>query len=200
MKTICIGLIICMALISCRFWVNQKYQWGRSGTFANKAAYIQAVEKEKIIPIGQLLYIESKALSLFYQKVIKKSNAIVYLGTYLNDTVCLKKSAQLQENESCWGRIEKEIKEQISLPNPPDSLWCQTESLSAYPLRYVANDDFFRPNNTNKWTIYLLYSYSLGSYYNQLYQSVFALQKKYPNKLNVYIISLDPVITNHTKK
>ncbi len=200
MKSISIGLFFCMALISCRFWINQKYQWGRSKTFNNKAAYIQAVGQEKIIPIGQLLYVESTALPLFYQKVIKKSNAIVYLGTYLNDSFCLKKSAQLQENESCWGRIEKEIKEQISISNPPDSLWCRTESLATYPLRYAENDELFHPNAIGKWTIYLLYSYSLGSYYNRLYQSVFTLQKKYPSKLDVYVISLDPVNTNHTNK
>ena len=200
MKTISIGFIFCMAVIGCRFWVNKKYQLNRPGTFANKAAYIQAIEQEKIIPIGQLLYVESRSLPLFYHEVIKKSNAIVYLGTYVNDTLCLKKSTQLQENESCWGRIEKEINEQVSIFNPPDNVCCRTESLSAYPLRYIENDELFHPNAIGKWTIYLLYSYSLGSYYNRLYQSVFGLQKKYANKLNVYIISLDPVNTNHTKR
>lgn len=186
--------------MSCRLWINQKYQLGRSINFANRVAYIQAVEKEKIIPIGQLLYIESTALPLFYQEVIKKSNAIVYLGTYLNDTLCLKKSVELQENESCWGRIEKEINVQMLLSNSTDSIWCRTEALSKYPFRYVESDELFDSKAFGKWTIYLLYSYSLGSYYNRLYQSVFELQKKYPNKLNVYVINLDPISTNHTNK
>ncbi len=195
MKILSLGLCCCIALSSCRWLVHTRYHMHRTHAFANREAYLQQIKQENIIPVSQLLYIQKEALPLFYQEVIKPVGTIVYLGTYRNDSLRMKCSASLETNESCWGRIEKEILEQLAIIHPADSIWCQTASLSTYSLHYLSTNQFFHPVANNKWTIYLLYSHSLGSYYHALYQSILGLQRKYSNKLDVFIITLDPINT-----
>ncbi|MBU3713540.1 MAG: hypothetical protein FGM46_01170 [Ferruginibacter sp.] len=190
-----IFIIVCAGgLLSCTAFIKQKYGLQRPFRFDTKKDFLRVIEKENLFPSKNILYIDSSSVIDFFQDMVQKENISIYIGAYLNDTILIKRSDYLNENESCRGRIENEMLLNTYRKEYPDSLKIKTKKFSSYKLCRLSNNSaFVIDKDLGKLTFFLLYSYSSGTYYRPLYQKAFELQHNNPDNIDIYIISTDPI-------
>ncbi len=193
-KTIIGLLVVTTVLSACHFMAQYKYHIGKEMSFKTKKDYLSYIEKKRIISAQHILYLDLISLEDFYSDKIKNDNSLVYQGSYLNDSVCIKKSFSLEENKSCSGRMVHEIKENLLKQQYPDSVLCKTKKLSSYKLYYLHNNEsFVIEHNNKKLKVFLLYSYRLGSYYNRFYKQMLQLQTLNSSLIDIYLICIDRI-------
>lgn len=119
---------------------------------------------------------------------------MIYFASFLNDSVSIKKSSFLKDNQACIGRMKEEIENNLSLVLYADSLVESKINLSNFNFYYLQDKSKFGPvNNKKRLKIFLLYNYSFGTLYDKLYKEV---EKTYLNnieKMDLYIICVDPL-------
>lgn len=186
--------VVCITIFSCQTLAKNKYDIGRTFSFRSKQAYYDYLKKKSFLPAGNILYPDSASYVKFTVEKIQQDSSLVYQGTYLNDSVYVKKSSFLQDNKSCSGRIQGEIETNISLDNYPDSILKKGTKMSSYNLYHLQNNQPFNVNSgSGKLKIYLLYAYGFGTYYDNFFKDVNEIQKKYAHKAELYFICLEPL-------
>jgi hypothetical protein len=198
MKTILSGLLIMLACLnsSCYIISKSKYKLDRDFNFKNKEEYVKFLKKEKAFPIEKVLYLDASSYNEYLMELTRNNqeSAIIYRGTYLNDSVQIKHNEFLQENESCYGRIEDQIQSNILLRKVPDSLLIKEKKLSQFKLLHLNNNEpFDMSREINQYNVFLGSIHKAGTYYRSFYKRMIALQKKNSFVMNLYIILLDPV-------
>jgi len=179
---------------SCYQLSKNKYQFNRSFEFRSKMMYYDFLVKKKIFPPDHILYIDSASLFKFYEHKIKNDSYVIYQGTYINDSVSIKKSNFLADNKSCSGRIQQEIETNLKRKNLTNSELDFGSNISAYKMFYLKNNlPYDEKVNQHKKAIYLIYYFPLGTYYDAFYKEVFAITSQYESSANLYIICIDPV-------
>lgn len=181
---------------SCYTVSKIKYQLNREFDFAKKEDYLKFIKKEKVFPVEKLLYLDSSSYNDYLMELIGKNNenAIIYRGTYLNDSIQIKHNEFLQENESCYGRIEDQILSNIYLRKVPDSLLIKVKKLSQFKILHLNNNEPFDiSKEKNQYNVFLGSVHKTGTYYHDFYKKMIELQKKNAFVMNLYIILLDPV-------
>jgi hypothetical protein len=116
-----------------------------------------------------------------------------YYGSFINDSVEIKKSDFLEQNKVCMGRVLKEIETNSGEIN--DSLLVKNFQFKQYRLFNAKTGEQLNLNSNNKLKVFLIYSYSFGNYFNSLYKDLAVFSKRNHNKLYIYVISLDPIET-----
>ncbi len=191
-KTIFISALLMLCLHSCRYFVKEKYKMKNNLQCTTKQMYLQQLMRKGIFNADQLLYVDSTHYWHFYNSMLQQDSSIVYIGTYVNDSEQVKKSAVILNNSSCSGRLENEIKlmqsqtvfDAVDLTRKPF-----IDQLGLYALKN--HQPFHRDNQISK-CILLAFSYSFGNYYNQLYEKINRQLQHHPTA-KVYIVCLDPV-------
>ena len=190
-----IFIIVCaFGLLSCTAFLKQKYGLERKFRFQSRNDFIQCIEKEKTLPLNHILYIDSLSAEDFFRDNLQQSNSLLFLGMYLNDSIQIKKSDYFLENPECIGRIENEVILNLFRNEFPDSLKVKTKNISAYVLHFLKDDSsYVFSNSTKKMKLFLIHSFSMGRYYDSLYNRLFQLERKYSDVLEICIINIDPV-------
>ena len=192
----CLFIILVCCNCSCYTISKKKYHLNREFDFAKKEDYLKFIKKEKALPVEKLLYLDSSSYNDYLIGLIGKNNqsAIIYQGTYLNDSVQIKHNEFLKENESCYGRIEDQILSNIYLRKIPDSLLIKGKKLSQFKIFHLNNNEPFdiRKEN-NQYNVFLGSIHKAGTYYHDFYKKMIELQKKNSFVMNLYIILLDPI-------
>lgn len=192
----CLSIIVVCFNSSCYIVAKNKYKLDRDFKFKDKQEYIKLLKKEKAFPIEKVLYLDSSSYFEYLMQLMgnNQESAIIYRGTYLNDSVQIKHNEFLQENESCYGRIEDQIQSNILLRKVPDSLLIKGKKISQFKLLHLNNDEpFDMSREVNQYNVFLGSIHKTGTYYRDFYKRMIALQKKNSFVMNLYIILLDPV-------
>jgi len=174
--------------------VAKKYSIGTENQITERGAYIDFIKQKKFFPVEQMLYTSRKGYIPFHFNVMQRDSSIVYMGTYINDSLRILKPEFLQDNQSCSGRLQTEI-ERILQANPAVAFKTEnTEPLAIYDLHYLINKEpFLLSKSGNKQHIFLIFSQGYGTYYNQFYKDVEKFYQQYASKANLYVITLEPV-------
>ena len=198
MKPIFTSSIIFLAFtfMSCKWYAIHRYQMNKPFSFKQKTEFINYLKKKKAFNLGQVLYLENESYAKFINGKLTQDSTSFYVGTYLNDSTMVKRSKFLNENISCSGRIENEIKQNLNKNNFSVDDLKQVSNLSNYTLRYLSNNEIFDINADKKLSkIFITYTYRYGKWYDNLYKEINDLQQLNNQNTNVYLVCLDPIST-----
>jgi hypothetical protein len=186
--------------ISCLKIAEKKYGLNRHYTYKKQQDYLDQITRENGLNASQLVYLDSASYSNLIFTNYSSFSLTPYLGSYFNDSVSVKKTDFLLDNEACVGRIEQET-ENILVSN-------RTDTFARDTLINLARLNFFRLSDDRiirlfdkdkKATIIMMYVYQFGSYYKNLFKAMEALRLKYEKDVNVYILTMDPIYEQHLK-
>ncbi len=189
-------IFLAFTFMSCKWYVIHQYKMNNSFSFKQKADFIQYINKKKLFKINQVLFIDKASYTKFFNEKLTDDSTLFYVGTYLNDSTMVKRSKFLNENISCSGRIENEIKQNLNKNNFSVDDLKQVSNLSNYTLRYLSNNEIFDINADKKLSkIFITYTYRYGKWYDNLYKEINDLQQLNNQNTNVYLVCLDPIST-----
>lgn len=194
MKPFNITLLLLLIVFSgCKLYVNQKFHLERKFDFKDKASFMKYLKSKKIFDENHILYVDADGYQNFINEKLQQDSSIMYQGCYVNDSVYINRSSLLNENTSCMGRIDLEIASNFKRTIIPDSLLITGKRISRYHLKYLINNNPFYMNPEKKINLLLVYAYSLGTYYDELYRKIMLLTKENETIADTYLICVDPV-------
>lgn len=148
-----------MLFCSCKTIVNSVYGVNKNLAFKSLKDYEEYVRKKYEIEVKNLYYLDQNNYYGFLEQII--DNKIDYfLGIFLNDSSQIQKSDFLMQNESCGGRILKEI--QSISDNPEGVSKIRNEVLKKYSFINMIEKTGLLFSNNGKKKIVLIFSYKAG--------------------------------------
>ena len=178
-------------LLSCKVLIEKRYGMNRPFRFETKNEYTNYLSG-KGFPSSNMLVIDSSSIDAFAQ-ALAQNQQTVYYGCFLNDTTELKKTESVKENLGCAGRILNDVSLNINKVHYDSSLLIKS-NFNEFVFRKLIDDSKFNMNESEKQLkIIMVYSYSLGSYYDSMYTDIIHFYKENIRSTDLYIISLDPV-------
>lgn len=187
-------LISFFFLFSCTTILKKSFKVNRKFSFNSKSGYYNYLVNKKGFPKEQILFLDSISYINFGQKALMVENPMIYFGSFLNDSVSIKKSPFLKDNQACIGRMKSEIEKNLSMAVYADSAVELKMNLSEFNLCYLYDKSKFSTvNNKKRLKIFLIYYYSFGTFYDTLYKEIEEICLNNIEKTDLYIISVDPV-------
>lgn len=194
MKTVCLFFVLLTGLFSCKFYAIKKYQLNKPFSFIHKSSYLDFIMKRNIGEQNHFLYLDSASYERFLMDKIQKDTTVLYLGCYLNDSTCFLKSNFFNKNISCSGRIENEVLSNLAYKEKDSLHFKKVQKLSTYKMHPLINNEVFSINHDEKRIkLFLLYSYSYGTYYDKLIKNLNEIVKQNETDISMYIICIDPL-------
>jgi len=182
------------ALMSCKWYTLHRYQLNKPFSFKQKSEFFNHLKKKKTFNLDKVLFIEKESYTKFISEKLTQDSTSFYVGTYFNDSIIVKRSHHLNENTSCIGRIEQEIKNNCSRNHFNENELMNVSKMSGYNLKYLSDNKTFDINADKKANkIFLTYSTRYGKWYDELYKEINDLQKKNYQNASVYVVCLDPI-------
>jgi hypothetical protein len=187
-------LLYCFALFqltACKSIIAKTKKVNQETIFASKvAAQNFFKEKEQIDP-GKVYYLSQKSYVDFVMEIPNLKQPI-YLGTYLNDTMCLKQSAYLLDAPGCLGRLEKEMKESLRAWQTKSYQLEKRLNLNNFLFVNLVSGQPLPPIQTfGKPVIVVLYSTKITKVYEDLYKTTKQLAIEHANETEVIFIDAD---------
>lgn len=180
--------------MSCKWYTVRRFQINKPFSFLQKSEFINQLKKKKAFNINQVLYVEKESYEKFLRQKITQDSTVFYVGTYFKDSMIVKRSQHLNENTSCIGRIEQEIRNDCSRNHFNENELMTVSKMSGYNLKYLCDNKTFDINADEKAIkIFLTYSTRYGKWYDGLYKEINGLQKKNNQNVSVYVVCLDPI-------
>ena len=186
-------LFLLIVFSGCKLYVNHKFHLERKFDFKDKASFLKYLKSKKIFDENHILYIGADGYQSFINEKLQQDSSIMYQGCYVNDSVYINRSSLLNENTSCMGRIDLEIAANFKRTKIPDSLLIIGKSISSYHLKHLNDNTPFYMNPKKKINLLLVYAYSLGTYYDELYRKIKLLTKENETIADTYLICVDPI-------
>lgn len=181
-------------LFSCTTILKKSFKVNRKFSFNSKSEYYNYLINKKGFPKEKILFLDSISYINFGQKALMVENLMIYFGSFLNDSVSIKKSPFLKDNQACIGRMKSEIEKNLSMVVYADSAVELKMNLSKFNLCYLYDKSKFSTvNNKKRLKIFLIYYYSFGTYYDKLYKEIEEACLNNIEKTDLFIISVDPV-------
>ena len=187
-------LIFLLFVFSCTSIIKKATKVNRKFSFTTQSDYYNYLINKKGFSPNQILFPDSISYVEFGQKALMTENPVIYLGSFLNDSVSIKKSDFLKDNQACIGRMKGEIEKNLKIITYPDSIVQANINLSKFSFYYLNDKKRFSISNSEKQLkIFLLYYYPFGTSYDKLYKEIEEAWLKNIAKTDLFIICVDPV-------
>lgn len=180
-----------MFFTACKMYTYKKYHIEKPTSLKTRADYVKHMSSRNLFPLNQVLFIDSASYISFITEKVQQDSSVVYVGSYLNDSIVIKRTDLLNENTSCSSRMLNEIRHNISMKTLPDSILITEKKLSSYKLYHLSDGRPFRFNDNGKIHIILNYTSLIGTYYDDFYKRVMEIQQENSTSTEVYVIILD---------
>ncbi len=179
-----------MCAFSCKSILLKKFNANQKFNFKTKEAYVGYLKANKF-DTEMFIYPDSASYLRF---IGNTENATVYYNSFVSDSISIRKSDFLKDNESCTGRISVEIEKILAMQTLADTLIVLNKNICTNTFFYLNDNAAFKGVNKNKkLSIFLLHIYEAGTYYNKLYREIEKVQQENKKEVDLYIISLAPV-------
>lgn len=152
-------IVILLLFYSCKPLVKTVYGVNKEIKFKSLNEYRDYVSSKYHIDLTKFYYLDSNSYYDFINLVIQ-TKTDYFFGTFLNDSTEIKKSDYLTKNESCVGRVLKEINYSAKENNP---LKVKNESLKTHSFVNITTTAPLQFSNDNRNKIVLIYSYKAGT-------------------------------------
>lgn len=178
-----IYFVLILFLVSCKSIIKNAYQVNKEIQFESREDYKNIAEtKYKIKPAN--LFYTSRSDYLRLIELINLRKVDYFYGIFTDETTKLRASNYLNDNQSCRGRIMKEMQSK-SGNIIRDSLF---QKISFYNI-INANRSIF-PNGKHR--IVLIFGHTQGLLKRKDFKEIQDIVLKNP-KFELFIISLDPI-------
>ncbi len=183
--------LVALAVFSCKAYLSKKYKFNQELHFANQEEYSDYLLKKNIQP-ANVLYIDSSSFIPFISKISNEGMSIFY-GSFINDSLEIKKSENLKENMSCIGRVLMQIKEDSKTADHLNDSLLVKSDFNQFSFRNFSDRSLFRMSNDNtgKVNIFLIYSYKLGNYFDEAFKEALDFESKNKDAVQIKIITID---------
>lgn len=190
MKTIHAFLLAALIpMLSCSYFLAKKYRTNQPFTFTTKQAYLHYLQQEKHFEVNNVLYLDSVTYPLIFN-VISKGYP-VYYGSFINDSIEIKKSAALMINEECVGRMSQEIRKNVAQKEGFDSSLRLSSNINRFGLCHAINNHRLYINDNKRVKVFMLYGFAQGRIYDNLYKEVYQAYYETNRSFDLYIILID---------
>lgn len=188
------AIVFTLLFFSCTPILKKATKVNREFSFSTQSDYYNYLVNKRGFPKEQILFLDSGSYINFGKKVLIEESPMVYFGSFLNDSISLKKSNYLKNNQACIGRMKGEIEKNLSIVFYADSIIESKINLANFNF-YFLNDKkkFGNVNNKKRIKIFLLYYYPFGTLYDKLYKEIEETYLNNIEKMDLYIICVDPV-------
>jgi len=188
-----IEVTILFLITSCGSVIKEVYDVNQNHIFESLDHYVKFFEKSNNIRGDNLLYLDSSSHKKFLDEVVRQ-NFATYYGSFINDTIEIKKSDFLQENMGCMSRVLDEIKNSSMQNNflENKSLFVKNENFKKNVFLYLKDNKQFHFNDASqKITVFLIYSSQLGKLFKKDFQMLQKYATENKNGVELFIISID---------
>lgn len=193
-----IYFVLLYVCIGCKTLIKHPYKIGHNIKFNTKEEYSNVIQKKYPKIWRCFLKLDSVSTIHFIQNELLTQPFKLYLGCYINDSMKCSESLFLSERPSCIGRIEKEILKNLDSGNLAKKTLVKGEKLSQYNFTYLySGKECLLKDSMPSIHIFLLYTYSLGTYYDSLYKKIEDWQSRYGKVANFFIVSIDSLYRLH---
>lgn len=180
--------------VSCKTPEKMNYGMARKFEFGSKESYLRYLVREKGFPESAILFVDSASYQCFLKDVLIDDGSIAYLGIFLNDSLSIRKSDPLKNEESFTFQSVQGFLNNFNQSAKPESRLLKKIILSHYRFKFLNLNAYAFPVSGNTVPVLiLLYSFSYGTYYDKLYREAKKILKKYKGKLELLIILTDEV-------
>ena len=188
------GLLICSLLFSCKALISKYYHLNREVNFKDGEEYLNYIEKNKKIDRSLILLPDSTTYDAFLWKVVGNRLGYYY-GAYLNDSIAVRRSGELEENSVCLGRVLTNMSVGLeSIEKKGDTL-LQVSDFNSFKFFEAKTGNQYDIGGSSKpIKIFLLYSYSTGSLFDKSYKEIFRFAEKNKEKVELRIIPTDRIM------
>lgn len=189
MKIIFFVLLFFNLISSCKPIVKTIYGVNKKIAFSNKKDYLKYVQKKYRFNVNNLYYADEKGYDNFMNS-IAQNHVDYFYGIFLNDSIKVKKSMFLSENESCRGRILNEmnsVSKNIASEN--------TEKDNVFSINTFYNVSTNKPLNFKTGShkkLVLIFSYKFGQLREKDFEEIENLVNQ-NKEYDLYIISADRI-------
>ncbi len=190
-KNVYLLIIGTFFIYGCSSILRSKYRFNQPFRFSTKMEYLNYLENKYSFSYAHVLYPDSLSQYAFFNNVMQ-ARLSQYYGTFINDTLEVKKTKHLSENLTCIGRVLKEIEINSSKVGYINDVTTNTV-FRDYHFKVADNDSDFVFNPNGKVKIFLLYAFAMGNYFDEFFKDVVVWAKNVPEKVEIFIISLDPI-------
>lgn len=190
-------LSLCIfCLSSCALMVQYRYQLVHEQHFVNKEKYLAFLTKKKCFHQYKIvLPKDEEYLKFIDQHIALHPEHIPYLGAFVNDSIQVAENEFLTSKRNCPARILTSVKEMMNTEihhyqkiNTDNRFQAQLNSIA---------QDFPRPPSSLPIRLYFVYASGFGKLYKKLYTAIGALAMKYPHRIELYLIGIDPITIKH---
>jgi hypothetical protein len=159
-----------------------------------RMAYLKKVNKKKIFSDSSFYSIPAKKMESFFMKELIPDSQSVFLGYYISDSSKVSTSPFLMLNQSCKGRLEKEVEQLLSKGYEPSQIQMEN-SLFNYDLERVVDKQNLNPSIFDKPVLIFLCTYRTGTYYYDMWKYMKKSIDRSKKNVSVLVICIDPVLS-----
>lgn len=185
-------LLICIVFSGCKMFAKWRYGMEPKQMPDSRMAYLKKVNKKKIFADSCFYLLPAKKMESFFRKEIIPDSQYVFLGYYISDSSKVSTSPFLMLNQSCKGRLEKEV-EQILSKGYEASQIQKENSLLSYNLERVVDKQNLNPSIFDNPVLIFLCTYRTGTYYYDMWKYMKKSIDQSNKKVSVLVICMDPV-------
>lgn len=183
---ICSGIILC----SCKSWVSKKYGFNRPFNYAGKHDFLAKLHQRNID--SNCIYVTNPTglNPLIYW--LGTNNPPLYIGLFMNDSVMLKRSDFLKDNQSCMGRLENEISQNLEQIRSNTAVPFDTLAiLNSIPMYQLSSGKRRNSLISGKPTLFMYYLDGRGTYYDDLFKEVDRIYQQQKGTVDLVILCCD---------
>src|ERR1044072_7758858 len=105
--------LLLILLSSCKAFITKKYKFNQPFSFKTSDEFRDYLQNKKQFDLSHVIYPDNTSM-IDFLNYISKNELVEYYGTLINDSTEIKKSANLQENVICMGRVLSDIHSNVS--------------------------------------------------------------------------------------
>jgi len=180
---------VCM-ISSCKSVMSKMYGLNKPMNFTTKEEYIDYVENKRKIKRSDILLVDSADFGSLWSKALK-TKAGYYLGTYINDSVSVRRTDFLKENTTCLARVLDNISLGMKSRESLDSL-TEPDNFNEFQFYECSSGEKYSMSNSEKpIKIFLLYQFSSGRLFDTSFREIFDFAEQNRYKVEVKVIPMD---------
>jgi len=187
-------LLLCFAFSGCEMYAKWRYGIAPKQKPKTRVAYLKKVNKKKIFSDSCFYSIPAKKMESFFMKELIPDSQSVFLGYYISDSSKVSTSPFLMLNQSCKGRLEKEVEQLLSKGYEPSQIQ-KENSLFNYNLERVLDKQNLNPSIFDKPVLIFLCTYRTGTYYYDMWKYMKKSIDRSKKNVSVLVICIDPVLS-----
>jgi hypothetical protein len=183
---------LCIAFSGCNTYAKWRFGMQTKHMPDTRLSYLKKVNKKKFFSDSCFYSLPAKKMESFFRKEIIPDSQYVFLGYYISDSSKVSTSPFLMLNQSCKGRLEKEV-EQILSKGYEASQIQKENSLLSYNLERVVDKQNLNPSIFDNPVLIFLCTYRTGTYYYDMWKYMKKSMDQSNKKVSVLVICIDPV-------